>query len=189
MVIQQLCHIFRCNLIQSHLLWKPAARGSNPVKSCTNYGRSLHHNAFKLFTDTSSKAVLMLSMPFKMSNMPTVLDSFVWTVQTSHHFHEGLVEETGFKDCSYPLVLWLKKWYGVWWHVNNTDIQRCTNFRKVCGMARGIVQEKNLWLVTHSSRKMDHGRAKILYVPIQEDLVCQPSPSVPSPVNWQHSFV
>ena len=30
-VIHQLCHIFRCNLIQSHLLRQPAARGSNPV--------------------------------------------------------------------------------------------------------------------------------------------------------------
>jgi hypothetical protein len=47
-------------------------------------------------------------------------------------------------------------------------------------MARGIVQEKNLWLVTHSPRKIDHSRAKIVCVPIQEDLACQPSPSVPS---------
>jgi len=55
-------------------------------------------------------------------------------------------------------------------------------------MASCIVQEK-LWLVTHSPRKMDNSRAKIVCVPIQEDLASQPSPSVPSPVNWQHSFI
>jgi hypothetical protein len=40
--------------------------GSNPVKLCINCGRRLPHTLFKHFFDTSSQAVLMLLMLFKM---------------------------------------------------------------------------------------------------------------------------
>jgi len=40
------------------------------------------------------------------------------------------------------------------WHGKNIDIQRCSDFSKVCRMARAIVQEK----------KKEHSRAKIACV-------------------------
>ena len=71
--------------------------GSNPVKSCINPGRSLHHTPFKQLTDTSSQAALLLLIPVKMSNECS--DRYVWPVQNSHHFHEGLAEVIDFKGC------------------------------------------------------------------------------------------
>jgi hypothetical protein len=65
------------------------------------------------------------------------------------------------------------------WHGNNTDIQRCSDFSKVCRMARTIVQRK----------KKEHNRAKIACVSIKEDFLCHPGPPVPFPVDWQHGFV
>jgi hypothetical protein len=142
--------------------------GSNPVKSCINPGRSLHHTPFKQLTDTSSQAVLLLLMPVKMSN--ECPDRFVWPIQNSHHFHEGLAEVIDFKGCYYLLIHWLKKWCGVSWYVDNTDIQQCSDCRKDCRMARGLVQAKTRpLLVTYSVARNGAQRAKIVYVPIQED--------------------
>jgi hypothetical protein len=53
--------------------------GSNPVKSCINSGRSVHHAPFRQFTDTSSQAAMMLLMPFSMSNECQLS----WPVQNS----------------------------------------------------------------------------------------------------------
>jgi hypothetical protein len=42
--------------------------GSYPMKLCINCGRRLCHTPFRHFTDTTSQAVLMLLIPFKMSD-------------------------------------------------------------------------------------------------------------------------
>ena len=150
MAIQQLSYIFSCNFIQSCLLWRPAevfnsvVHYSELVKSCIKCGRNLCHTPFKHFHDSFSQAALKLLVHLNMLNWaPIMLDNYFWPVQNSYHFHEDLAEVRGFKVYHYPLVDYLRKWRGVWWHVNNIAIQRCSDFRKVCRMARGTVQEKN----------------------------------------------
>lgn len=74
--------------------------GSNPVKSCINSGRSLHHTPFGQFIDTSSQPVMMLLMPFNMSNERQL--SLIVLSDLSKT--QGLVEVIGFNRCYYSLV-------------------------------------------------------------------------------------
>ena len=147
MAIQQLCYFFSCNLVQSRHLHQPANAFNivlHWLKSCEDM-----HKLWEKFAPHAIPTVhghflpsCILLKPFKMSNECQQFWEFCLTCPKLSSFPWRLGRSNGLLGLLLPPGPLAAKWYGVWRHVNNTVIQRCSGFSKVCRMARGIVKEK-----------------------------------------------
>jgi len=114
MAIQHLCYTFSCNFVQTHLLHQP----TNDFNSVLHWLKSCEV-MHKILEKMGPHSIRIVHRHFTLT-----ISMKVW--------QRGLLLTP---------VHWLKKRCGVSWHVNITDVQKCSAL-KVFKMARGTVQEK-----------------------------------------------